>query len=49
MQAKRKYDPCNLYVVEYGVGWDQPKATCGLAGPPQRATRGLLRSSSSSA
>lgn len=26
--VKKKYDPCNLYNVQYGVGWDLPKATC---------------------
>ncbi|PNW76798.1 hypothetical protein CHLRE_11g476600v5 [Chlamydomonas reinhardtii] len=29
--VKKKYDPCNLYVVQYGPGWDLPKATCGLS------------------
>ncbi|KAG2423819.1 hypothetical protein HXX76_014979 [Chlamydomonas incerta] len=41
--VKKKYDPCNLYVVQYGPGWDLPKATCGLSSttstkrpPPKR-------------
>ncbi|KAG2441247.1 hypothetical protein HYH02_010090 [Chlamydomonas schloesseri] len=31
--VKKKYDPCNLYVVQYGPGWDLPKATCSLSTP----------------
>lgn len=30
LRVKSIYDPCNLYVVEYGVGSDQPVATCGF-------------------
>lgn len=28
LRVKKRYDPCNLYTVEYGSGYDKPTATC---------------------